>query len=131
MKNIKRAFVLFQKAQNDFKALSNMTNEEIFSEDIFGFHVQQSIEKSLKAWLAFIGVKFPKTHDIYMLLQLHKENGQDVELFEDFFEYSVYAVQFRYDQYDISGPAIDRQECIQQVSKLLNHVDRIINQQQD
>lgn len=128
MKNIKLAFVLFQKAQNDFKALSNMTDEELFSEEIFGFFVQQSIEKSLKAWLAFAGVKFPKTHDIYLLLQLHRENGQDVTLFEDFFEYSVYAVQFRYDQYDRTGQALDRHECIQQVSVLLNHVDRIINE---
>ena len=29
-----------------------LKDEEAFSEDIFGFHIQQAIEKTLKAWLA-------------------------------------------------------------------------------
>ncbi len=70
MKDISAARVLLRKARNDISALIHMSDEEAFSDDIFGFHLQQAIEKTLKAWLALLGVLYPKTHDIHLLLRL-------------------------------------------------------------
>ena len=126
MKNMDEANILLQKANDDFTALSNMIDDEVFSDGIFGFHMLQTIEKSVKAWLAFLKIRYPKTHNINSLLQLVEQNGYDISPYDDFIEYSIYAVQYRYDQYDGTGQSLDRHECIRQVSVLLNHVDRII-----
>lgn len=37
---------------------------------VAGFHVQQAVEKILKAGLVFYGVEYKKVHDIGMLLQM-------------------------------------------------------------
>jgi hypothetical protein len=39
-------------AGKDFSALRGMLGNPLFADEIFGFHAQQAIEKSLKAWLA-------------------------------------------------------------------------------
>jgi HEPN domain-containing protein len=42
-------------------------------DDVVGFHVQQTVEKSVKAVLAAIDVEYPRTHDIdYLVRQLAK-----------------------------------------------------------
>ncbi len=99
MKDIHAARVLLQKAKNDLLALKHMRDAEAFSEDIFGFHVQQAVEKTLKAWLALLGVIYPKTHDINLLLRLIEQAGQNIIQYEDFVEYNMYAVQFRYEEF--------------------------------
>jgi HEPN domain-containing protein len=43
---------LLEMAYKDSTALSNMLNEESFSDEVFGFHAQQAIEKALKAWIS-------------------------------------------------------------------------------
>ena len=112
MKNMDEANILLQKANDDFTALSNMIDDEVFSDGIFGFHMLQTIEKSVKAWLAFLKIRYPKTHNINSLLQLVEQNGYDISPYDDFIEYSIYAVQYRYDQYDGTGQELDRHECI-------------------
>jgi HEPN domain-containing protein len=63
----------------------------VCDDEIFGFDAQQSVEKSLKAWLAYLGKEYPLTHDISALLDLLRSNGQDVEGYWDFVEYNLYA----------------------------------------
>jgi len=65
--------------------------------DMIAFHCQQSIEKSLKAYLIFLGIEFKPAHDLGYLVDLIgiKENS-----FETYYlkadEISRYAVQIRY-----------------------------------
>jgi HEPN domain-containing protein len=54
-------------ARKDLKALENMNRQEQFATEIYGFHAQQAIEKSLKSLLSFLRVKYPKTHDLEIL----------------------------------------------------------------
>ena len=65
MNQNEEARLLLNLAQRDLKALSGMADPEIFADEIFGFHVQQVIEKSLKAWLTCKSLRYPKTHDIF------------------------------------------------------------------
>ena len=64
---------LLAMAQMDFDAMRGMLGNPLFADEIFGFHAQQAIEKSLKAWLALSSVNFPLTHDLSRLLALLEE----------------------------------------------------------
>ena len=52
---------LLLMARKDFDALRGMLDNPLFADEIFGFHAQQAIEKSLKAWLAARLLSFPLT----------------------------------------------------------------------
>ena len=49
-------------------ALNGMQDKKVFGDEIFGFHAQQVIEKSLKAWLCALGQTYPYTHNLNRLL---------------------------------------------------------------
>jgi HEPN domain-containing protein len=100
MRDFKHAKLMMSKAEDDHRAIINMLDPDSFADGIFGFHVQQAIEKSLKAWLSAVGVSYKKTHDIDHLLHLLSNNCQDSVEFEDLSEYNPYAVQYRYDTCD-------------------------------
>ncbi|MBI5788814.1 MAG: HEPN domain-containing protein [Candidatus Schekmanbacteria bacterium] len=127
MKDIKQASSLLTMAYKDFTALKHMLDEEDFAEEIFGFHIQQAIEKSLKAWLALKGILYPKIHNINLLLQLLKQNGAHIDSFTELIEYNSFAVQFRYEEFDLTDAPIDRRESIRQVGELLKHVRQLLD----
>lgn len=119
MRDIEHAQDLLKLAQADFKALTGMGDQEIFTDAIFGFHAQQAIEKALKAWLAALGVSYPKTHDLRLLLVLLEENNQEIEELWDLLEFSPYAVQLRYDWNPEEIP-LDRKTVIGRLRKILD-----------
>ena len=114
-------------AEKDCRALSGMEDEEVFSSEIFGFHVQQAVEKALKAWLCVVGVAFPKTHDLDELVTLLEQADQDIPpSFAMLLDFTDFAVAFRYDAFpDLEGE-IDRRDCCRQVRGLLDHVQHIL-----
>lgn len=126
MRDLKQAKAMLAAAQNDFKALKGMTDIDIFAEEIFGFHVQQAIEKTLKAWLAGLGKEYPLTHDISSLLDLLRADGQDVEPYWDLVEYNVFAVRFRYEALEISDEPLNRRAAIVAAERLLSNVEKLI-----
>jgi HEPN domain-containing protein len=68
MNGIEEARSLLRMAHKDFLALQGMMDGSVFADEIFGFHAQQAMEKSLKAWLACAGRQFPLTHELTRLL---------------------------------------------------------------
>ena len=114
---------LLVMARKDFDALRGMLDNPLFADEIFGFHAQQAIEKSLKAWLAARSVVFPLTHDLSRLLDLLEENNVDVSPFWPLVQYTVFAVQARYeaDLLEAEGP-IARRAVIEDVRQLLETV---------
>jgi len=61
------------------------------------FHAQQCAEKALKALLLRLGVDFPKTHAIDVLLDLLKASGDEIPAgVDEAFALTEYAVQARY-----------------------------------
>lgn len=126
MKDLERARQFLNMAERDYRALGGMKDSDVFSDEIFGFHVQQAVEKALKAWLCALGVPFPKTHDLDELGALLEEAGQEIPNFlHTLLEFTDFAVAFRYEAFaDLEGD-IDRLDCINRVGQLLQHIQQI------
>lgn len=88
---------LIAPAERDYRAALILARAEDPQENPAGFHLQQSVEKSLKAWLALRGIDYPRTHDLSVLLGLLEDQGEDVESFWPLLELNPFAVQFRYE----------------------------------
>lgn len=128
MKDIEHARMMLDLAMGDFKALGGMADPAVFDDGVFGFHAQQAVEKSIKAWLAILGAQYPKTHDVRLLLNLLHGQGVDASPFLDLVEYNIYAVQFRYESCQSGDEPIDREEAIGAVSNLINRVKKLLDQ---
>jgi hypothetical protein len=59
MSELKHARELLALAAKDLQALTGMGDLETFADEIFGFHAQQAVEKTLKAWIAASGERYP------------------------------------------------------------------------
>ena len=116
------ARVLIEMARKDLMATKAMEDPNVFSDEIVDFHVQQAIEKTLKAWIALRGETYPKTHDIRLLLHHLKDKELDIESYEDLIEYNIFAVQYRYEIYTLTDYPLDRSEACRQAEGLVNHV---------
>jgi hypothetical protein len=111
---------LLLMARKDFDAVRGMIGNPLFADEVFGFHAQQAIEKSLEAWLAARLIDFPLTHDLSRLLGLLEEAGVDASLFWPLVQYTVFAVQARYEAGLMESEAsIDRLAVIAEVEQLM------------
>jgi len=127
MKDLEQASNLLRMAEKDGRALRGMEDAQVFSAEIFGFHVQQAVEKALKAWLCCLGVTFPKIHDLDELGTLLEDAGQRIpEPFAALLDFTDFAVAFRYDAFPDLESDVDRQDSIERVSGLLKHVQSIL-----
>ncbi len=93
MKDIKQARAFVRVVRRDLAALHGMHDEVVFADEIFGFHVQQAVEKSLKAWLCALGIAFPFTHDLNRLLVLVRDSAGNVDDLWWADEFTVFAQQ--------------------------------------
>ena len=92
------AKTLILKADNDLKT-ARIGIEHDGPLDAVAFHVQQAVEKLLKALLASRGVAYPLTHDLRALLNLAVNEIPELESFrERLLPLNPYAVEIRYDQ---------------------------------
>lgn len=122
MSDQEHAESILEAAQRDLRALRAMDDAIAFSDEIVGFHAQQAVEKALKAWLAYLGVPFPKTHDIQRLIDLLRENGIPTEGMESFVDLNAFAVQYRYETlYDNEEP-VDRLALTERIESLVRQV---------
>lgn len=127
MTDIKQAHAMLRMAQRDMAALKGMLDAIVFADEIFGFHAQQAIEKSLKAWMCALGLTYPFTHHINRLLVLLRDAGADIEAFWWADEFTIFAHQARYEEGHLeSDVPLDRVSLLESVGGLLRHVDTII-----
>ena len=76
-KIFKRSYApeLLRIAQEDFKTAAFLaTSADIRKENIL-FHLEQSVEKALKAVLCSKGIEVPLTHDLYAIVQRFADRG--------------------------------------------------------
>lgn len=120
MSDHKCARALLEVADQDIRTLRAILAAADVGDGMFGFHVQQAAEKSLKAWLALLGVRFPLTHDLGALMELLQETV-DATVFLPLRVYSPFGVQFRYQAVEGDTP-IDRRTALRQVEALWRRV---------
>ena len=127
MNDLKQAQLMLRMARKDLKALKGMMDQEIFEEEIFGFHAQQSVEKALKGLIAFQGHEYPLTHDISALLEFLESIGHDIERYWDLVEFNTFAVRFRYETFDYLEESLDREVVVEKVEELIRHAEKLID----
>ena len=113
-------------AERDLRALHGMTDRGVFSEQIFGFHAQQAIEKALKAWISSVGLEYPLIHNIARLLAILDEAGCEVQAYWILTEYTAYATALRYDVVDPTDEPLDREKAIREVQAIYDHVAALV-----
>ncbi len=128
MPDVEHARVLLQLAARDLQTIEAMRAADAFCDEAFGFHAQQAVEKTLKAWLCLRELEYPHTHDLALLYELLEGAGaRDLAQFDPLTDLSGFAVQFRYDIYD--DEPLDRNSIGTQVAGLVHHVEAILRQQ--
>ncbi len=125
MADFEHARALLRMAHKDFSALTGMPDNALFADEIFGFHVQQAIEKALKAWLCAYDIAYPQTHDLARLLMLLERAGADVDQFWPLVQFTIFAVQARYEEglADLDEP-LERAVEIENVRALFEVVEK-------
>ena len=127
MDDFEHARAMLRMAHKDFNALTGMLDNPLFADEIFGFHVQQAVEKAVKAWLCAYGIAYPPTHDLARLLTLLEKAGADVEPFWPLVQFAIFAVQARYEDglADLDEP-LERAVEIENVRALLATTEKAI-----
>ena len=128
MKELEHQEELLQAARKDLNALTGMEDRKIFVDEIFGFHVQQALEKALKAWITALKLQYPRTHDITVLLAILERHGQDVGQLWNFVKYNAFAVQFRYESHDSLEEQVPRHSVIAAVTELVERVAGVVRE---
>ena len=126
MSDPKCARMMYRAAERDLLTLRSMTADA--PEESFGFHVQQAVEKALKAWLALLGETYPLTHNLETLRDLLADRGVPTESFGDLIPYTPYAVEFRYEGVSSSTQPIERDQTLTHVDALLAQVGRLLRE---
>ena len=107
----------------DYKAAVILAHANEPQMETAGSHLQQAVEKALKGWLSLIGVSFPRTHDLSLLLGLLEDAGYDINPYWELLELNPFAVQFRY---EIPGDGFPEfEQSAQRVEQLLGHVQAL------
>jgi len=122
MKEADLARNLLSSAQKDLKAIRNMTDSGIFADEVFGFHAQQAVEKTLKAWVALLGGQYPFVHDLDALLNTLQKLGADVDALRSLVELNAFAVQFRYEAFESPDEPLDRRSVTVEAVALFQKV---------
>jgi HEPN domain-containing protein len=126
MKETDLARQLLLSAERDLKALRNMIDPEVFADEVFGFHAQQTAEKSLKAWIALLGGEYPFVHDLDALLTKLETLDVETERFRVLIELNAFAVQFRYEAFDSIDDPLDRKTVLSETESLFTMVRTLL-----
>ena len=111
---------MLKAAERDLLTLRSMNHQA--PQESFGFHLQQAVEKALKAWIAALDSEYPLTHSIETLLRRLDTLSMDVTPFRGLDEFTPYAVTFRYEGVGPEAEPMDRPALIRLVEMLLERV---------
>ena len=118
---------LLALARRDLRAAEMLRDQPEVGDGIVGFHAQQAAEKALKAWLTLLGIEFPRTHDLSLLIHKLDGGGIDVASLWELLNLNPFAVQFRYEILD--DEPLDQGATLEQVTALLHHVEGLLAQE--
>ena len=111
----------FANADEDFRgaiALHNLDPTRYLR--LVPYHCQQAVEKSLKGYLSFKGVKFEKNHHISCLTKLMLPTDQELEkALKEAAVLTVFAIQFRYPNTAMSNPTMEDSKFSIRIAKIV------------
>ena len=131
MSDVKCATMLIRAAEREFEALRFMRDSDEIPDEVFGFHVQQAAEKSLKAHLALLGETYPLTHNLEALLDMLAKRSIATASFRQLIGYTPFAVEFRYQGVGSDTDPIDRESALSLVEALLEQVRQRLAEAED
>ncbi len=127
MSDLEFARLMLSMAQKDLRAIQGMADPDVFADEVYGFHAQQAVEKTLKAWLSLVGLEYPRIHDLGELLELLLDQHQSIpNQFLALADLTDFAVQFRYESFEDLEGGLNRVQTTQLVEGLLRHVECLI-----
>ena len=132
MSDLEHAKSLLGMARGDLNALRGMlspaisSGESFFADEVFGFHAQQAAEKCLKAWIARLGNRYPRTHDLMALIEALRGAGQDTSGLDSLVDLNPFAVQYRYESLDSDEDELDRGALLTEVQALFDRVEGLL-----
>ncbi|EAQ75073.1 hypothetical protein WH5701_08324 [Synechococcus sp. WH 5701] len=113
-------------AHRDLRTAMAMADPSLFEESTWGFHLQQAIEKTLKAWLLVLTPEQPPfSHNLRLLFQMLRDQGAAVEPFLGLSRFTLFAVVWRYDE-EPELEHLDRAAWNQLCADLHAHVAALI-----
>ncbi len=123
MKQPELVRLLLHKAGQDEAVLAKLLSDPEIDDETIGFHAQQAVEKLLKAWLARLGVDYPKVHRLEALVDLLEANGKQLpEDLPDLGKLTPFATFFRYEDLPLAAP-LNRTEALDLVRRLRAFVE--------
>ncbi|MGH6627380.1 MAG: HEPN domain-containing protein [Burkholderiaceae bacterium] len=112
------AELLLEAARQDLAAARLLAPAPGIGDAMVGFHLQQAVEKSLKAVLSAHGIEFRRTHDLVLLLELLSDKGLPPPPEADWLdELNPYAVEARYGTIEPEG--LDRPRALRTSAQVL------------
>jgi len=97
MDEINEAQRWFEYAQNDFEAATILSNQLKPKFEIVCYHCQQCAEKMLKGYIAFIGSKLQKVHDLVVLCEYCSTSDPTFEkILTHCSDLTIYSSEVRY-----------------------------------
>jgi HEPN domain-containing protein len=118
MRHREQALLLLKKAADDESLLREVIQSRQVSDEIFGFHCQQAVEKLLKALLSDFCIDFPRTHNLRLLMDLLADAGFFLpETLTDLDILTPYGTLFRYEDFP-AEIELDRNGLLSMVQQL-------------
>lgn len=112
--------ILLAKAGQDELAARQLAADVRIGDEVVGFHIQQAVEKRLKALLTFHAIPYRRTHDLLELMDQLISHGHPVTVtLESLQELTPFAVEYRYESLDqYEDVPLDRGRALQLLSEL-------------
>lgn len=127
------ALISLAKAEQDLIAVRKWLADEDIADEIIGFHIQQAIEKSLKAVLLCRTIDYPHTHNLRLLVDLCRAN--DIQIPSEFLKVDIfnrYAVRWRYDLLPpTTETTLDRKTAYDLAERIWTWANKLVNQESD
>jgi HEPN domain-containing protein len=120
------AKLLLQKAREDLSAAQALVATEDQADHVIGFHLQQAVEKSLKAVLAARTAEIPRTHDLGYLVELLENLETEVPkpvALSDWL--TPWGVLFRYDD---NPDDLDRDKALEAATTTISFADQTVGE---
>jgi len=102
----------------------NDDNESLLNQ--VAYHLQQTLELSLKYELEMNGVEYTKTHDIEQLIKIGKDNNVELTLSEYIVDhaemFSAWEAKSRY----VLGYLVERTKIEKSIIELRKHIKKLV-----